>query len=106
MDVHETFRMYFSNDAPYSFDGPLEKLGYEFSGHGKWTKGEPDMLIDGLPVIAYRHNKSRGEVPPFARALNLADAIINDRTTYLIKKSDDAIVMKDISKPSGFPYAT
>lgn len=35
----------------------------------------------------------------------LAEYIYNKRTTYLLKKTDSTLLMKDISRPYGFPYA-
>ena len=103
LSVKDIFQNYFRNDAPFSFDQALEALGYEFLKRTNWTN--PDKAeINGEPVMATRVVKTRSKLPSFVQ-VTLAEHTFNERTSYLLAYDDKQLRIKEVSKPSGFPYA-
>ena len=96
---------FFANDAPYSFDYALMDLGVEFYERTKWERpNEDSQAIENGPIIAHRRVSTRSKLPAFVQA-TLAEYTYNKRTSYLIERTDSSMRIKEIMKPSGFPYA-
>ena len=54
--------------------------------------------------MAQRRVFTKSKLPAFVQA-TLAEYTFNERTAYLLKLDDSKMLIKEVSKPSGFPSA-
>lgn len=91
MTIDEVWKHFLGNKAPYHIDIPLIETKHEFTRQDPWGK-PTEAQFNGLPIIAQRRIATRSKLPAVFSA-TFADYIYNERTSSLLVKTDERIVI-------------